>query len=139
MSGTIDLGLGVTYTIDDEARTVTTRYSDGHVAVGVRAETPQNFAEAEDQGYAGTDAVWCSLVEHECLHTMVSRAVFGRESLVLRLGVQPSRYAQRLHEEALVISLQRLINTSWADPILGPHLPSLRGLGYHARRMCRAV
>jgi hypothetical protein len=139
MTGTIDLGLGVTYSIDDAARMVTTRYPDGHETTGWREETPQNFAEAEDQGYAGPEAVWCSLVEHECLHTMVSRAVFGRESLVLRLGREPARYALRLHEEALVISLQRLMNTGRADPIIGKEAHSLRELGYRARRMCRAV
>ena len=117
---TIDLGRGVTFTIDPERRIVATTYPDGVTAYATREDTPENRAEAADQGYHGPDAVWRSLCEHEALHTLTARRLFGCESLVLRheAGAEPARYAPRLHEEAATISLQRMLQTGERDPVL---------------------
>lgn len=129
---TIDLGRGVIFTIDFENREVATRYPDGAVAYASRPDTDENRREAADQGYVGEGAVWRSLVEHEALHTLSARAVFGRESLVLRheAGAEPARYALRLHEEAVTISLQRWVNTREADPVLASSRVLSRGSAY---------
>lgn len=116
----LNLGEGVVFEIDAEARQVRTIYPDGRSMAATREDTPENRAEAADQGYTGEDAVWRSLVAHELLHTLATRALLGRESLVLRheSGAERNRYALRLHEEAVVISLQRLLMTGEADPVL---------------------
>jgi hypothetical protein len=126
---TIDLGNGVTFLADRKLGAVITRYPDGRESAATRELTPDNVAEVIDQGYAAgaegsveqaQSALWQSLVEHEILHTILARAVFCRESIVLRheSGAERQRYALRLHEEALVLSLQRYFNTSEPDPIL---------------------
>jgi hypothetical protein len=127
----INLGNGVTFDADRATGVVVTHYPDGRECAATRELTPDNVAEVIDQGYTVAEdsteqaqrSLWQSLVEHELLHTIVARAVFARESIVLRheSGAERQRYALRLHEEALVLSLQRYFNTSEPDPILFPH------------------
>lgn len=90
-------------------------FPDGARAHATRDDTAENRMEAADQGHA---SVWESLCVHEALHTLIGRRLWGRESLVLRheSGAERHRYALRLHEEAAVISAQRLLNL--ADPVL---------------------
>ena len=123
----VDLGRGVTFEVDRENGVVTTVYKDGphpgtqYRCAATREDDAQNRAEAADQGYmAEAQGVWDSLVDHEILHTLVSRELFGRESYVLRheAGAEPARYALRLHEEAAVISFQTWLNTTRRDPVL---------------------
>ena len=104
-----------------------TVYADGYRAHAERPDTPENRAEAADQGYRGDGAVRRSLVEHELLHSLVSRNLLGCESRVLRheAGAEPCRYALRLYEEALTISAQRWMNTGCVDPVLLPYVHAL--------------
>lgn len=118
---TLDLGRGVTFEVDRENGVVTTVYPSGHRCSATREDNAQNRAEASDQGYmAEAQGVWDSLVDHEILHTLISRELFNRESYVLRheAGAEPARYALRLHEEAAVISYQTWLNTAQRDPVL---------------------
>lgn len=117
------MGRGVVFEVDDDIREVATVYADGHAMHALRSDTPDNRAEAAEQGYHGADAVWGSLAEHEALHTLLTRALDGRESRVLRheSGAERHRYALRLHEEARVISFQTWLNTGVVDPALEPH------------------
>ncbi len=138
---TRDLGHGVDFEVHEPSGCVTTRYADGFSCTATREDTPDNRSEICDQGYADHGypidddsmqrALLRSLIEHELLHTTIARAVFGRESIVLRheSGAERQRYALRLHEEALVLSFQRWLNTEDLDPILLPYgaaLPHLR-------------
>jgi hypothetical protein len=112
----VDLGHGVVLRIHSSTY-VETVYPDGLVAGAGREPTYDNLQEMADEGY--TDLHVC-LVEHEILHTLLSRIVFGTESPVLReqAGAGRARYAIRLYEEALVISYQTWIKTGRRDPIL---------------------
>lgn len=117
----IDLGSGVTFVIDPAQRRCETRYPDGFSMAATRDDTPDNRTEAADQGYPATaDGVWRSLLEHEIGHSLAGRILFGTESVVLRheSGAERHRYAKRLHEEAWVISAQRLANTGEMDAVL---------------------
>jgi hypothetical protein len=120
----LDLGRSVMFQIYGPAVGVCTCYPDGFRSHATRDDTDDNRREAADQGYAGPDAVWWSLVEHELLHTLAARVFFRRESLVLRheAGAECNAYALRLHEEAVVISLQRWIRRGVVDPVLRPAL-----------------
>lgn len=122
-----DLGRGVTYHVDAAQKIVWTAFPGGRSMAATREDNAENRAEAADQGYCGTDAVWRSLVEHEALHTLISREVFGTESLVLRheAGIDYARYAVRLHEEALVLSAQRWRNCGAHDPVWDGRAASL--------------
>jgi hypothetical protein len=113
----LDLGRGVTFEVYSPEAGCCTVFPDGARAHATRDDTEENRREAADQGHA---SVWESLVHHEVLHTLIGRRLWGRESLVLRheSGAEQHRYALRLHEEAAVISAQRLLNT--IDPVLRP-------------------
>ena len=117
------LGRDVFLEVHADRREVTTLYRDG-VQAAQRPDTPENRAQAAEQGYRGGEAVWRSLVHHEALHTLTARAIYGRESRVLRheCGVEPATYAERLHEESVVLALQRWMNTRDVLPALGPYV-----------------
>lgn len=113
----ISLGNGTRFEVDWLKRYVLTMWEDGRSCCATRDVNHDSIAEANDEGYFGAHAVWCSLVEHELCHTLVSRRVFNCESPTLRheAGAQPALYVNRLHEEALVISFQTWRNTG-RDP-----------------------
>lgn len=138
---TVDLGSGVMFEVWRDLREVRTLYPDDLAMGAQRPDTPENRAEAADQGYVGQDAVWRALVEHELLHTLVARRVFGRDSLVLRheCGGERARYALRLHEEALVLSFQRWANTFQRDPVLEPYKLNLLDLLTELHRVTRRL
>ena len=138
----IDLGSGVTFVIDPERRECETRYGDGFSMAATRPDTPENRAEAADQGYPATEAgVWQSLQDHELLHTLLTRRILASESLVLRheSGAERARYALRLHEESLVLSAQRWINTGKLDPVLFPHVSALKAVASRVRDLVAPV
>ena len=125
---TLDFGEGVLFAIDEERREVETRFSDGYVMAAQRPIDVDNLNEAIGQGYSGPDPCFDSLVEHEAFHTLVARAATGcRDSLVLRheSGAQEVRYGLRLHEEALVLSVQYFVNTGVVDRVLEPFMPEI--------------
>jgi hypothetical protein len=134
----IDLGSGVTSEVHDGfARTV---YPDGFHMDATRPDTSENRAEAADQSYPATaEGVWQSLLEHEAGHTLAGRILFGTESAVLRheSGADPHRYAKRLHEEAFVLSAQRLANTGQADPVLAMNAWAARNMMETVRSLLR--
>lgn len=108
----LPIGRGAEFVVDRDARIVWTRLATGQEVAGTRDVTHDNIAEARRQGYEGTDeqVVWQSLVEHELMHTLCTRALWDCESHVLRdlagVGGPECPFAVRMHEEALVISLQ---------------------------------
>lgn len=122
---TVDIGQGVHFTTCRQDWSVTTKYPDGASSYAERRPTVENMAEARDEGYAGD--VWTALVDHELLHTIVSRLLFGHESRVIRhnAGVQLARYGERLYEEAVVLAIQYWLNTRTHDQALVPFIKSL--------------
>ena len=136
----IDLGEGVSFELWRVEGWVTTLYGAGAKCVAARADTPENRAAAAEQGYRGAHAVWDCLVEHELGHTLVARALLGAESCVLRFesGAEKNRYALRLHEEALVLSLQHYMNGGGIDPVLVPHAALLLKLEGEISRAVKA-
>ncbi len=56
----IDIGGGITFQVNAGARVVSTIYPDGYTAHATRDDTPENRAEASEQGYTGADLVWRS-------------------------------------------------------------------------------
>lgn len=125
------LGDGVSFIVNETMREVVTRYEDTDTSVcGVRSDTEDNVREAAAEGYGGPDAVFHSLIDHEYLHTIVSRIVFGRESYVLRFfaGLENTRYSMRLYEESIVLALQYYLNTGAVEPALIEHLDLLQDI-----------
>jgi hypothetical protein len=121
------LGRGVTFTIWPDQRYVETLFSDGHSMGATREDTPQNRAEAAEQGYHGVDAVWRSLVLHEALHSLTAAPLGHRYSLVLRheCGAERHPYRLRLYEEACVLAVERFLNTGQIDRLLWPHVGAI--------------
>lgn len=101
------------YEIFPEERLVSTTFPDGRACVGSRDDNDQNKREAESQGYAGENAVWRSLVEHELLHSLVAEHLFRTESRVLHVesggGFIPTW--ERYEEEMLCLALQYYLQT----------------------------
>ncbi len=97
-------------------------FHGGHKVLGIRPETPDNVAEAADQGYLGPNACWRSLVEHELLHILVAEWMDWPYSLALahESGFARVPYGERLYEEALVLAFQRYTNTGQIWPALAP-------------------
>lgn len=116
---TIDLGDGVVFAMTEDMHHVETRIA-GRKTVGTRDDTEENSDEAADQGYSGPNSIWESLRDHELLHTLLSRRLFGHESYVVRheAGLERARYALRLYEEAVVVSFQYWLNTGLLDQVL---------------------
>jgi len=87
-----------------------------------REPTLDNINEALAQGYNGANVAWKSLVDHELLHVIIPRKLFGCESYVLRnestTNQVSTRYALRMYEEAVIISFQYWINTNNKDNVL---------------------
>jgi hypothetical protein len=127
----VDLGFGVTFRVFPETRYVETLFPDGFRAGATREPTAENLKEAEEQGYEGPDRCWRSLIEHELMHTLVARALFDRESIVLRYeaGAELAPYGRRLLEEGVVLSLQHFLNWHEMDEML-----CYRGLAQVAAR-----
>lgn len=99
-----------------EQKCVATVFNNtAHTCVGSRDDTQQNREEAARQGYsADANGVWRSLVEHEILHSLVAEVMFDRESRVAlaESGKEITPTWERYEEEAIVLSLQYLINTN---------------------------
>ena len=135
---TLNLGQGTLFVMHPHEPTpyVVTHYSDGFSSMAYREDNPTNRAQAQEQGYEPTQyGVWASLAEHEALHTLVARIVYGLEhSPVLRTNAgapmgegtpTPLPYWQRLHEEAVTIALQCFLNSQVPIKPLDPWLPML--------------
>lgn len=105
-----------TYEIWPESRSVRTVFPDGLSCGGMRDENdPINIREArEGQGYTGPDAVWCSLVDHELLHSLACEHLFDRSSYVLREQAGDTAFVaarEKYYEEVLVLDIQLFINS----------------------------
>lgn len=88
--------------------------SSSHTCVGSRPDTQENREEAGRQGYTPDEnGVWQSLVEHELLHSLVAEVMFDRPSSVIltESGAETTPSWERYEEEAVVLSIQRLLNT----------------------------
>jgi hypothetical protein len=91
------------------ARLVETRWPDGRRVTGTRDDTPENRAQAAEQGYrANADGCWASLTEHELLHSVVAVDLWpDRRSAALRHEAgEPRPYWARLYEEGVTIAAQ---------------------------------
>lgn len=124
-----DLGQGTQYVL--HTGHVTTQWDDGRESTAWRRDNRENRLQAQEQGYSPTpEGVWASLVEHEALHTLVSRVVYHQpHSAVLRVAAgDPQAHCplwQRLHEESIVLALQLYLNTRQCTKPLDPWLPWL--------------
>lgn len=113
MTAAVDLGAGVTMLLLPGKHWCATVWPDGYAGEGERLPTEANLREATEQGYVEVpDPCWASLIEHEVLHTLISRRVFGTESPTLRheAGACRTPYYERLYEESLVVAFQRWRN-----------------------------
>jgi hypothetical protein len=91
------------------ARVVETRWPDGRRVGGTREATPDNIAQAVEQGYAADAAgCWASLTEHELLHSVTAVDLWpDRRSAALRHEAgDPRPYWARLYEEGVTIAAQ---------------------------------
>lgn len=99
-----------------EQKCVATVFNDtAHTCVGSRDDSQQNRDEASRQGYTADEkGVWKSLVEHEILHSLVAEVMSNMESRVAlaESGKQITPTWERYEEEAIVLSIQYLINTN---------------------------
>jgi hypothetical protein len=116
MQKTIDIGGGVQFKADSSSGIVTTIFPDGLFAAATREPTRDNVQCAAEIGYMGNDfdICWRSLIDHELLHTFVSRRIFHRESPTLRHECSNEHviYVIRLHEEVLVLQMQHWIQNN---------------------------
>jgi hypothetical protein len=114
MQKTIDIGNGVQFKADSISGIVTTIFPDGLFAAATREPNFDNIQCAIEVGYRGEhhDICWRSLIDHELLHTFVSRQIFHRESPTLRHECSDEHviYIRRLHEEVLVLYMQHWMN-----------------------------
>lgn len=104
---------GQSVEINAASRVVVVRYQ-GRSMTGTREPTPENCAQAEEQGYTpDADGCWRSLVDHELLHPFLASWAFGEPSFVVRheAGAESVPYATRLFEEGIVIAFQRFANS----------------------------
>lgn len=106
--------------VDEANRIVETRFRDGRSGIGMREDSQVNRDEAADQGYAGDDMVWQSLLHHEILHSLISLWLWDKPSPTLRHEARAARvpYGIRLGEEAIVLAMQHYLMTGQVWPIL---------------------
>jgi len=99
---------------------VETRWKDGRVTGATRPESPENIAQAAEQGYTGPHACWRSLCDHEAAHSITADVLWGSHSPALRHestggdpDAPPERYALalRYYEEGIVLAMQRYVTT----------------------------
>ena len=115
---------GVVLRVHPAAGLVETIFPDGKVCPATREPTPENCAQAAEQGYpADADGCWRSLVEHEALHTICAADLWPDGlSAPLRQEVGDARrYVDRLHEEAVVLGVQMWENGQPVHPALRPY------------------
>lgn len=116
MKKTIELGCGVQFVVNPVTRIVATVYPDGLLAAATRKPNRDNVQCAVEIGYIGAspDICWRSLIDHELLHTFVSRQIFRRESPTLRheCSNEHTIYIRRLHEEVLVLYMQHWLHNN---------------------------
>jgi hypothetical protein len=105
---------GLTVTVDDTARTVTSKFPDGLELRAVASVTVEDAARARELGYTGTDteAAWAMHAEHDLLHHVVARAEGWPYSMVLRQVAleQTAAHGFGGREERLVFLLARALN-----------------------------
>lgn len=103
-----------------EQEHVATVFRDGAVAPASRECELQNLSYARHLGYPDC---WRAVVTHEAAHTHISERLGHLFSPTLHAvangymeGTAP--YEMRLYEEALVLSIERFMNTGTVLPIL---------------------
>jgi uncharacterized protein (UPF0548 family) len=118
---------GVTVTVDDTARRVTSRWDDGVTLDATPNYDRRSIDRAQELGYgrAGTwreaaraDAVWEMTADHDLLHHVLADAAGETQGSVhlrrVATGVEMDEAAQieGRREERLVMLLHRILNMS---------------------------
>jgi len=91
--------------------------------LGTREPNEQNLREARDQGYAGDDPAWRSLIDHEVLHSLLGERLFDgcSPALLTAAGIDPPQpYFLRLYEESIALACQLWLNTGCVEAPLEP-------------------